>query len=512
MPPRKPVPGHTSARSHDLAQDDTRSHAVQSDSSAVGFNDPVTISRASASPRSDATALTVESSIRSLHLEVLSEIFILAMHTDCADVHPKSPMPSEGKSRRRMLNPFFLCAVCSSWRSLAFSTPALWRKVLVHMPFGMSTDQADRRAADLVQWIKRSRSGPLTLYIFCPVSVPLNGTGPEASIISVFTDYATRWEAMYLQPTPIHGRQSVPQRSSMFCFDGWRSLRRLCSVDPYRLFAKAETIPWAQLTHLQIHHLTPSDVISILEKCSKLVQLSMTIWPGSRPMTTNPIVMHNLVSLSLGSRPLSQVLDALHLPSLRDMYISNNSMSRELASLLDLFTRSSCSLDKLEISVSVFKPGDLLHLLAHRSCNSLTSLKIDEFWSTPNILVDNKVLQRLTLDRDDSLCPHLRFLTVDCSTKYSVPTLLKMLESRIFSSDGQAPLQYLHFRAEHPEYKLDRLDKFGERSGMRYDRRRHNVNRGYGQSHSYYLISFRREDLSRTQLQASHGGFCFDRD
>ena len=429
------------------------------------------------------------------------------MHNDCVDVHPKISLnPSEGERRRKMLNPLVLCAVCSSWRSLAFSIPALWKKVLVHIPFGMSADQTKSKAADLVRWIKRSRSGPLMLYIFCDVSVPLDGTVPEASIVTVFTDHATRWEAVYLQPTGVH-QESPPQRSSMFRFDGWHYLRRLCSADPYRQFSE---ISWAQLTHLEIHHFTPSRVTIILEKCSKLVQLSTTILIGLRPVTTNLIVMHNLVSLSLSSRSLSPVMDAILLPSLRDMYINDSLMCHDIASLLDLFTRSSCSLDKLQISASSFEPGDILNLLAHRSCDSLTSLKISEFWPCSEVLVDNKVLQRLTLDRDDSLCPHLRFLTVDCSTKYSVSTLLKMLESRICSSDGQAPLQYLHFRVEHPEYKLDRLDKLGKRSGMRYDRQRRD--RSYHRSHGYYLISFQKQDLSRTQLQTNHGGFCFDRD
>jgi len=86
-----------------------------------------------------------------------------------------------------------------------------------------------------------------------------------------------------------------------------------------------------------------------------------------------------------------------------------------------------------------------------------------------------------------------------------------MVESRICSSDGQAPdkpLQYLYFRVEHPDYKLERLDKFGKKSGMRYDRQRHD-RRSY---HSYYSVSFQRQDLSRRQLQISHGGFYFDQD
>ena len=509
MPPPKQEPEQASARSHDSPQDDTRLHAVQSESSAAGFNDPVTISRASACPRSGAAALTARSpTIRSLPLEVLTEIFILAMHTDCVDVHPKSSLqPSEDESRRRMLNPLVLCVVCSSWRSLAFSIPALWRKVLVHIPFGMGADRAKSKAASLVRWIKRSRSEPLTLYIFYDVSGSLDGTAP---IVSIFIECATRWEAMYLQPTADHRRSCSV---TMFRLDGWHSLRRLCSADLRRRVSETETIPWAQLTHLQIHHWTPSEVTIVLEECSNLVQLSITISLGRIPMTTNPIVMHNLVSLSLGVRHLSQVMDVLLLPSLQDMYISNVLMRSDFTSLLNLFTRSSCSLNKLEISVSHFEPGNLLDLLAHRSCNSLTSLKIGEFWPCSEVLVDNKVLQRLTLDRDGSLCPHLRFLTVDCSTKYSVSTLLKMLESRIRSSDSQAPdklLQYLHFRVEYPECKLGRLDKFGKRSGMRYDRQRRDGSDH--QNHGYYLVSFQKQDLSRAQLQTNHGGFCFDRD
>ena len=189
--PRKPdleqASAGTSSRSHDSAQDDAQ--VVQSESTA-GHN---------------PAALTAKSPIRSLPLEVLTEIFILTMHIDWVEVHPKGSLkPSEGESRRRMLNPFILPAVCLSWRSLAFSIPKLWRKVFIHIPFGINGDRAKSKAADLVQWIKRSRSMPLTLYIFRDVSVPLDGTGPQAPIVSVFTDYATRWEAVYLQSTEDH--------------------------------------------------------------------------------------------------------------------------------------------------------------------------------------------------------------------------------------------------------------------------------------------------------------------
>ncbi|KAF8350374.1 hypothetical protein F5887DRAFT_298735 [Amanita rubescens] len=502
MPPRRPEPEQASAStSNDSARDDT--HAVQSES-AAGYNG------ASACTRSDAAALAFKSPIRSVPSEVLAEIFILAMHIDRVEVHLSCLLESsEGESRRRTLNPFVLCAVCSSWRSLAFSFPKLWRNVVVHIPLDMGEDRAKSKAADLVQWIKRSRSMPLTLYIFCDVSVPLDGTGPGAPIVSVFTDYATRWEAMYHQPSANHWELEA-QDSVLFSLDGWHSLRRLCLVGLCYRLSGNEIIPWAQLTHLQIiAALTPLQATIISKECSKLVQISIAIAFHSPESTTGLIPLRNLVSLSLSSLCLSEIMDVLFLPSLRDVYISNISMYN-IRSLLNLFTRSSCLLDKLDIHTLDFKPGGLLDILAHRSCDSLTSLKIQEFWPASPNLVNNKVLQRFTLGRDDSLCPNLRFLTADCSTKCSVSTLLKMVQSRICSSDGQAPLQYLYFRVESPEYKLDRLDKFGKKSGMQYDRQRHD--RSDFRSYHDYSVSFQRQDLSRRQLQINHGSFSFDQD
>ena len=510
MPPRKPEPEQLSG----LAQDDThhgqaRSRALQSES-AAGYNDPVTMSHAACSP-SDAATLTVKSPIHSLPFEVLAEIFMFTP-PDWVEVHPKSSLNSEFgecESRRRMLNPFVICAVCSSWRSIALSIPKLWRQVFVNIPSGMSADRAESKAADVVQRIKRSQSGPLTLYIFCDVSVPLDGTGPETPIVSVLTDYATRWEAVYLHRTQDDRVSAPPRRSVMFHFDGWHSLRRLCSADRHCHLYKNNTIPWAQLTHLQIQPglaFSDSEATILLKKCPKLVQLSIAVC--SLASMTGLIVMRNLVSLSLNS---SCLVDVLILPSLRDVYISALSY-RDVTSLLNLFTRSSCSLDKLEFYTSNLNPRGLFDLLAHRSCSSLTSLKIHQFsYKSPNVLVNSEVLQRFTFDQDDSFCPHLRFLTMDHPIK-CVYTLLKMVESRICSSDGQTPdkqLQYVHFLVKRPGHKLYGLDKFGKGCGMRYERQRLPSGRRGSPRHS---VSFRRQDLSRTQLQINHGGFCFDRD
>ena len=515
MPPRKkakPVQASASASySHEVEVRSTRSNVhptrssvVQSESPA-GCDGPITRSLASARSRSDVVAL-VTSPIRNLPLEVLADIFMLAMHTECVDLYPKKSMNrSEIESRQKiLLNPLALCSVCSSWRFLAFSVPKLWTRVFVDIQSGMGKAQAQRKAAGLVQWIKRSHMLPLVLYIFADVSVPLDGTGRGAPIVSVINDYASHWEALYLQSTTEDPFESL-HRSHSFRFDGWHSLRRLCSPDSRSPSYKNQSIPWAQLTHLQIHpYMTALDATIVLKECPKLVQLSISV---GICCTTLPITLHNLVSLSLSTHSLSHVVDSLFLPSLRDMYITGLSIL-DVEPLSNFFTRSSCTLDKLELSALSLRPRDqLLNLLGHESCNSLTSLKLQELRNCPAAPVSDEVFRRLTLHEEDTLCPRLKYLTIDCSIKCSVSTLQKMVESRNGFPDCQRRDELLQCLCLRLAQCSNKLDKFGNGCEMEYTRRLHD--RGDRRPYRFYSISFRRRDLSSTQLRINHSGFFF---
>src|SRR6266576_1286972 len=144
-------------------------------SPAADYHGPITRSR-------------VLSPIHSLPFEVLGEILILALPTD-------QELYNKYSKGQKFLNPTLVsCAVCSSWRSLAFSTPPLWSTVLIHVPYNINEAQAKRKAADLVQWIERSRSLPITLHISGDPYISSNARVP---IISVIDDHAARWESLY---------------------------------------------------------------------------------------------------------------------------------------------------------------------------------------------------------------------------------------------------------------------------------------------------------------------------
>ena len=105
--------------------------------------------------------------IHSLPPEILSQIFILTLHIDFAAVAELHETPRHSERHLQIFNPLVLCAVCSSWRSLAFATPRLWRRVFIHIPLNLKKGQAEKQTASLIQWIERAHSLPLALHISC---------------------------------------------------------------------------------------------------------------------------------------------------------------------------------------------------------------------------------------------------------------------------------------------------------------------------------------------------------
>jgi hypothetical protein len=465
MPPRK-KPFNTSTRNlHRETQNGAHlnySRAIQSSESAAGYNGPVT--------RSRVLRAHLPPTIHSLPLEILSEIFIFALPTD-QELYRRS---RSYEGRKLIIPTLVFCAVCSSWRFLAFSTPQLWNTVVIHLPHDINEAQAKRKAVDLVQWIERSRSLPLSLQISSDIIQPL---GLEAPIISIINDHAARWESLYFQ--------NFQPSSFLFHFDGWHSLQRLY----YPVSCENETVPWAHLTHLQIRkYISCRDALLIFMKCPKLVYLSILVNSTTVGQSTVPIILEDLVTLYLKpheSVRLQTILHQLSLPSLRNIFI-NQILTINIEPFLNLFTRSSCTLDRLEICPLHIARD--FNLLAHSSCDSLTSLTLcplfpGECWPA----FDEELLRRLTLHRNDTLCPHLTFLAIDCCLRPLHSALLDMVESRIGQEPEEPVLRYLRLHVGCGKTQMAvELDKVGRRSRMEYRRD------GTGVKPGCFSVRFRR--------------------
>jgi hypothetical protein len=377
-------------------------------------------------------------------------------------------------------NPLPFCAVCSLWRSFVLGTPQFWKRVFVYVPLGISEADAQSKAADLVPWIERSVPLPLTLFIWYDASTSLVELGPAAPIVHVLNRYATRWETLYLQ----YARScsaSEEDSSRLFSSAEWSSLRRIHSLRDHSGPKEDKAAPWVQLTHLDITEtLSYRDSMDILKGCPKLEWLSISVKSyGYFETLAFPIMLRDLSILHLlaDEERISALVQSICLPSLQDISIHMLTSWQSLINLvpiIHLLTRSVCALRKLKISGSRCEPKDLDHLLAHPSCNSLTSLTISDCRGSEYASVDEEVIRRLTLYQDDTFCTRLRSLTLErCVKPSSFSALLSMVESRICSNVGQSPVEllgYLYLQVKNVDEVEEKLDDIIKRSGMQYEK------------------------------------------
>ena len=355
------------------------------------YNGPITRSRATRS----------RASIHTLPLEVLSTIFILVA-SDKQILAPiwKDPLP--------------LCAVSSLWRSIALATPQLWQRISVRKSISRATAKSE--AKELVLWIKRSELLPLTLVIWYRSFQYLRRSGRGDPIVKVLSRHASRWETLCFCPLD-GGTGPFWDPMKLFGVDKWSSLRRIYDVRP------RETIPWERLTHLSICRcsLPHAKVVNIFKRCPRLAWLSLTVHvtPGSSNVPASPIILHDLSFASFTTNDFSAVIELISLPALREISVRKtlrpSTDCGSLKALHRFLTRSGCTLDELYIHEATPScPDDLIQIFAHKSCHFLTTLSIYQYRRLDTELITNEVCRRLTLHHDDSVCTHLKPLTLDC--------------------------------------------------------------------------------------------------
>ncbi|KAF8634517.1 hypothetical protein AX15_000849 [Amanita polypyramis BW_CC] len=406
--------------------------------------------------------------VNHLPLDILSRIFISVLPSD-RDLHTFSLRVSYATGSKRGTNPqpLPLCAVCSLWRSVALSTPQLWRRRHIAFRFNMSIMDAEAKVAFLNLSISRSGALPLTLVIESDYTeAPEGGVQswlaekPVALIVQALDRYAARWETIYYFQQELSDF-GLPEQlldiSECIPPDGWHALRQVYSSSNFYAPHQNKTVPWPQITHLEIgQHVSYREAIGIFRGCPKLVELSIPITFGTlppSPVIVPPITLDNLKSLSLGTDCLSGFTCLITSPSLRELSLSLYVPTKaDARSLSDLLTRSACNLDKLVLKGRPFNAKRLTYL-PRASFISLTQLIIHRHGEHSSRSIDDKILWGLTFRKNGvtwaPLCPQLKCLVLDNCVSSSLSALVNMVSSRIGPEqmpDGHRRLEYFRLR------------------------------------------------------------------
>ncbi|KAJ6568748.1 hypothetical protein B0H19DRAFT_1133891 [Mycena capillaripes] len=431
------------------------------------------------------------SPLRAIPPEILQEIFVACLPTrHCAIMHAAHM-------------PLLLGRVCSGWRTILLSTPALWSSVHVVVPPIDSGPQELLEACALLKmWLQRSGDCPLSISIFVPIAFDKN----LPPFVDIIVPYSRRWMSLQLLPATREelpglwdlASEDVPLLQTLEIADNIyeipdpRALRFL-SVAPIlrhltiKYFQADVSIPrchWEQLTSLSLesqrffYNLDASQVMELLGQCVNLAycRLAFPIGsPGPLTVASTPalpqVVLSHLHTLSMAgevstnaSFDIVTILDALTLPALQELRLIgvavldfNNQgaaqappVSDVLLAVDDFISRSACDLQELVIQ---FPAGDVEALLrCLQLCPRLTRLDLHY---TPMYLQEPANLTPLFAALADSgtsasgpLCPDLVNLRLAyCDHTAAVhPILRSLLEFRCgFNAPGVARLKRADF-------------------------------------------------------------------
>ncbi|KAJ7764308.1 hypothetical protein B0H16DRAFT_1526680, partial [Mycena metata] len=361
------------------------------------------------------------SPIRRLPLDVMQEIFLA-----CTSTHRNCVMSA-------LEAPVLLGRICSSWRSIALSTPRLWARLHVVEPgspsFGsinpiLVETLGSKSAAKAAQRLDQVKAN--------------SSPSPAAGNIDFTLSPGTLNSILHLT------EMDVPLLESVKLSHHYHSLSATLQLEHFRIFRaprfssfrlvgnnfggrdiEAMPLRWNQLTVLEM---TGSTWQSSLHICQLSVNDNELDLDGHTP---GPIVeWKSLLTLRLQSHVMESslvgLLDRLSLPELLHFSLHASGAHGPL-SLAEIFARWA-QLERLEISGNTFSMSSLLDSIRSLP-DTVKHLAIHNALQASSFPLDDDVLALLT--EVSAPCPALETLLLNYCTNISDEALLLFITARM---------------------------------------------------------------------------------
>ncbi|PPR02883.1 hypothetical protein CVT24_002305 [Panaeolus cyanescens] len=270
--------------------------------------------------------------------------------------------------------PLLFCNVCSYWRNIAISIPALWSSFVI---------QDNCYTETIALWLQRSQTHPLSLLV--SLGNNLANTDKLARLMEMLYANMPRWKRVSFHlPTakdmrnmifnliPERGKSPATQLQHLHFCPAYRhndhrdfhSLSRLSSFPHSTLqrfswsdfvvldFSRIPTTLWSNLRQITFSMITERVLLSFLKACKNLQFINIdflheTVDAGLP--TTPRVVAHNLQALNVGMvvGNLGHTINFLTTPNLKRLSFSHRGGSGIAISLQDFLERSRCTLECL---------------------------------------------------------------------------------------------------------------------------------------------------------------------
>ncbi|KAF7334426.1 hypothetical protein MVEN_02271900 [Mycena venus] len=299
--------------------------------------------------------------------EIISEIFIHFI-----PIYPACP-PITG-----LLSPTLLTHICRKWRTIARTTPALWRAI------SLSSDGTPFQNPAYISDIL-SRSGCL------PLSIELNyhdseDDDSESKVLQAAFLHCKRWEYVELCSwgfdLPIIERDLPLLRHISLDFDDGESQIPYIIINDAPLLRKAVLgavnlsklmLPWEQLTSLTVDQINADAWIPVLQQTSNLVHCELSLYDTGIDNNNPPpeVILPCLQSLTYDNLDVGfdnldpgdddgydGFLNVVFAPALRSLRIAEIFLRpNPIGSLASFIAKSGCNLEELAVAGKRWVPA-----------------------------------------------------------------------------------------------------------------------------------------------------------
>ncbi|KAJ7448333.1 hypothetical protein FB451DRAFT_1103074 [Mycena latifolia] len=366
--------------------------------------------------------------------EVTSEIFI---HS----VGRPNYSPSRGP---KYDGPLRLASICRAWRAIALSTPRIWTHfhawspAIIHRP--------TENVSDLLGcWLPRAGSLPLDVVIQLPAVCSYY------AILSTLAQYSSQWLVLRLMSgkpfsfpigticTPLSCLKRIE-----ISIQYWPDAGPTCITEFLDALHLSEaflsgvtfpriSLPWIQLTDLELHHTSLAECLNTLEQTPNLESLTYSTHTAAVPAVFPLLTMPRFHTLKLRSSLDFALLDHLTVPVPASLHL--HSLSAAAATQLELLVeRSGCSVRALRLIGTWFAGTHACISTLH----FLTDVTIESpHWSTDNF---SEFFEWLV--ESSEMLNRLESLAIDrCYVTLYISGLSRILSNRCGSVVGAAKLK-----------------------------------------------------------------------
>jgi hypothetical protein len=371
---------------------------------------------------------------RRLPPEIVAKIFLLA------------------QSPQHMTNSTFT-SICSAWRNVAISTPALWNRVDIQS----SKRKPSKQAALLKIHCERARALPIDVFFHSwMAAAALKGEpSPIVALLPYVKNIRTlnlwvpsKWLEVLLG-LPEESFRSLEDFSAKLCGQSTitqdlRPTLTLTSAHHLRSlkiegFSLVLRIP-SQLSNLTLDlDLTPAEYLGVLCNCPNLETLGLTFSSSADDMESDKTILLPLLrSLSLRipvDCSYNTFLDHITLSLLTDLDICYDDLEQPWpqSSFLSLLSRSSCHLERLTLDKVEMTSEEFYECL--RAMPSLVYLDLNFIYVMEDWILDELVNGGAA----SPLLPNLQIFhlfPLEFSHRFSDESFANMVESRWWPDDS----------------------------------------------------------------------------